>query len=351
MEKIKPTIQVSALCDKAGRRANQDSIYMSCADMMTSIQTDGHEELHSERIPLASIGTLLAVADGMGGMNAGEVASQLVVDTLANEVTALADHPPASPAEAAEFAMQAILDADKAIKYYVASHSEAAGTGSTIALLWILGQKAVVAWCGDSRCYRYNPRRGLEQLSHDHSFVQQLVDEGKLPPELALGHDQSNIITRCLSDDPNPAEPEALVVDVYRDDVFLLCSDGLSGLLPDEVIEQLLKDTNGDVRQSLSNCWRRGEAEGWDDNVSIILASIHGVEVEASERPTVLRPQRPSYSPVPAVIAAGSTAVAVPPSIPSIRPHSPRRMRWIWIALAAVVVAAAILFCLCGPSI
>ncbi len=292
----KVTFNVAALCDKAGRKMNQDNIYLSCMDNMRSFDAGSHTEMLGDGLTLPPEGTVLVVADGMGGMNAGEVASQIVVETLGREVSALAGQPLTDTERASAVARRAIADADNAIKQYVSAHPEAAGTGSTIVLLWLLGDKAVVAWCGDSRCYRYNDRRGLEQLSHDHSYVQRLVDEGKLPPQLAFGHEQSNIITRCLSDDKQPAEPDVKVFDVYKGDMFLLCSDGLCGLLPDDVTEELLRSTGGNVVDALQTCWRRGSEEKWSDNVSIILAAVDGVETVAPVRKVAPLPKVPSYS-------------------------------------------------------
>lgn len=334
------TINVAALCDKGGRRANQDNICLSCLETMRQVDANEHAELIGESIALPPEGTLLVVADGMGGMNAGEVASQIVVDTLCHEMSAMIGKQMDDPEQASAVARRAVIDADNAIKVYVAEHPEASGTGSTVVLLWLLGDKAVVAWCGDSRCYRYNPRRGLEQLSHDHSYVQQLVDEGKLPPEFAFGHDQSNIITRCLSDGKEVAEPDVKVIDVYRDDMFLLCSDGLCGLLPDDVTEQLLKDAEGDAAKALSYCWRRGTDEGWDDNVSIIIATADGVDTVAPERKVEPLPQRPYYSTV--TVGPEPYTPQPTPEIPFEEKKSSRR--WLLPVAIIMVVSMSVLW-------
>lgn len=352
MQTIKK-INVAALCDKAGRRANQDNIFLSCKNVLHQAEKESHHELHGDNIPIPVEGSLLVVADGMGGMNAGEVASQLVVETMAREMKDLAGQSMNDPEQVSAMARRAIVNADNAIKQYVAAHPDVSGTGSTVVLLWLLGDKAVVAWCGDSRCYRYNPRRGLEQLSHDHSYVQQQVDQGLLRPELAFGHHQGNIITRCLSDDKEVANPDVKIIDVYRNDIFLLCSDGLCGLLPDEVTEQLIKDANGDVHKALENCWRRGSAEGWSDNVSIILAAVNGVAAMAPERKVVPLPERPSYSTVTVEIDVPQSERAevkrnqkeVPHGLPK-NEAKPKRKVWPIIVLALVVVCAVVWFAL-----
>lgn len=338
MQKV--TINVAALCDKGGRRANQDNICLSCLETMHQVDANEHAELIGENIALPPEGILLVVADGMGGMNAGEVASQIVVDTFCSEMSAMAGKPMNDLEQASAVARRAVIDADDAIKQYVAEHPEASGTGSTVVLLWLFGDKAVVAWCGDSRCYRYNPHRGLEQLSHDHSYVQQLVDEGKLAPEFAFGHDQSNIITRCLSDGKEVAEPDVKVIDVYRDDMFLLCSDGLCGLLPDDVTEQLLKDAEGDAAKALSYCWRRGTDEGWDDNVSIIIATADGVDTVAPERKVEPLPQRPYYSTV--TVGPEPYTPQPTPEIPFEEKKSSRR--WLLPVAIIMVVSMSVLW-------
>lgn len=287
---------MAAVCDKAGRKANQDNIYLSCRESMQIVHDEYVEIPLVQGLSLSDAGALLAVADGMGGMNAGEVASQIVVDTLGKEMNALSLSDSLTSQNAADIARKTIMDADAAIKCYVSQHPEVSGTGSTVVLLWLLGEKAVVAWCGDSRCYRYNPRRGLEQLTKDHSYVQRLVDDGIIRPEESFGHPDSNIITRCLSDDKEMAVPDVEVVDVYNGDTFLLCSDGLCGLLSDEMIEGLFQAAEGNALDALQLFWHRGQAEGWSDNVSIITAQVHGVETEAPLRQIPLRPKVPSYS-------------------------------------------------------
>lgn len=348
----KQTISIAALCDKAGRKINQDNIFLSCRESIYSEQADGYTIYSCDKADIPPEGTVLVVADGMGGMNAGEVASQIVVETIGREVEVLAGQCVSDTRMATEIAHRAVVNADNAIKQYVAAHPETAGTGSTVVLLWLLGNtyqssgqliqgsgivKAVVAWCGDSRCYRFNQRRGLEQLSHDHSYVQQMVDKGQLPPEQAFGHENSNIITRCLSDDREVAEPDVKVIDVYCGDVFLLCSDGLCGLLPDEVTEQLVKDADNDVRKALDNCWQQGMAKGWSDNVSIIMASIDGVETEAPVRHVEPSPEAPSYS---------STVTSVD-AIPLVETKPKARRHWPFVVAVAVllmVVCAVLLF-------
>jgi hypothetical protein len=133
------------------------------------------------------------------------------------------------------------------------------------------------------------------------------------------------------------------VVDVYRDDMFLLCSDGLCGLLPDDVTEQLLRDAGGDVHKALSNCWQRGSAEGWSDNTSVILAAVSGVDAEAPERIVAPLPPRPSYTTVEVEPEPEDDATASVGYSDTVTPVATKR-RWWPLALMVVLLAAVALW-------
>ena len=146
--------------------------------------------------------------------------------------------------------------------------------GSTIVMVWLLDGKAYVGWCGDSRAYKYNPQNGLSQMSHDHSYVQELVDSGKLSPELAFDHPNGNIITRSLGDPRGAAQPDVKVFNLSENDEILLCSDGLCGVLRNNEIEKVLQNNTTSMVGSRDALWEAARAAGWHDNVTIILAQI-----------------------------------------------------------------------------
>ena len=265
-------INTAAKCDKAGRQQNQDN-YWVCPDLdfpqskIKFVNTD-------ERIELSGTGALFVVADGMGGMNAGEVASEYVIKCVQKQFSDIPKDYMDSDETILKFISNAILYADDNIKEYAKSHREAEGLGSTIALLWLNNGKAYCGWCGDSRIYRYNANNKLVRLSHDHSYVQSLVDEGKLSEEDAFEHPDSNIITRSLGDNGEKAVPETKVYDVFDRDVFLLCSDGLCGLLPDQEIEDIVSLHCSSSNDALNALWDRGEQKGWNDNTTIELIVV-----------------------------------------------------------------------------
>ena len=264
---------LAAKCDAAGRSQNQDN-YWVCPDL-TKWNAPTDKVLGTdEDVELSDKGALLVVADGMGGMNAGEVASQLVIEGIKKKFSKIPDSLLSNEAEIMSFIHSAIVESDESIKKYAKEHREAEGLGSTIVLLWLLNGRAFCGWCGDSRIYRFNPNNELVRLSHDHSYVQSLVDEGKITEEEAFDHPDGNIISKALGDNGNKAEPEIRVYDVYSRDVFLLCSDGLCGLLQDTEINDIIQETCTSSKDSLDALWKKGEKAGWSDNATIDLLCI-----------------------------------------------------------------------------
>ncbi|MEE0950869.1 MAG: protein phosphatase 2C domain-containing protein [Paludibacteraceae bacterium] len=260
--------RMAARCEAAGRPNNEDNYQLddNLSDNSWGFTADAE-------VSLGEKGALLVVCDGMGGMNAGEVASDIAVKTIKEWFTTdkLTDAAIAAPCK---YIASAIVAADAAIKAHSKTNPETEGMGSTIVLAWLLGQKVYVGWCGDSRCYRFNPALGLERLSHDHSYVQELVDAGKLTEELAFDHPNNNIITRSLGDPRGAAQPDCKEFDLYNQDIILLCSDGLCGTLRDNEIAELIKQHQTSMQECRDALWDADEAAGWTDNTTIALAQI-----------------------------------------------------------------------------
>ena len=260
--------RMAARCEAAGRPNNEDNYQLddNLSDNSWGFTADAE-------VSLGEKGALLVVCDGMGGMNAGEVASDIAVKTIKEWFTTdkLTDAVVAAPCK---YITSAIVAADAAIKAHSKTNPDTEGMGSTIVLAWLLGQKVYVGWCGDSRCYRFNPALGLERLSHDHSYVQELVDAGKLTEELAFDHPNNNIITRSLGDPRGAAQPDCKEFDLYNQDIILLCSDGLCGTLRDNEIAELIKQHQTSMQECRDALWDADEAAGWTDNTTIALAQI-----------------------------------------------------------------------------
>lgn len=215
---------------------------------------------------------LWAVADGMGGYEAGDTASNMIVtalsgiekhDHLDSFIDAIEDR---------------ILDANQRILEYSEIMHDGRTIGSTVVSLLIKGQVGVCLWAGDSRLYLLRNNR-LQQLSRDHSHVQELIDQGSITEEQALDHPDGNVITRAVG------TSDELYVDlstfnVQVGDTFLLCSDGLYNAVDEVEIEENMRehDTDYAVKQMMV----RALENGAPDNVSIVMVK----SVSATNRTT-----------------------------------------------------------------
>ena len=220
-------------------------------------QRQSNEDSYFERSPL------FAVADGMGGARAGEVASRMAVEELAS----MDD----SGSRAEERLREVARGANRRIYEMAQGDSEHAGMGTTFTAVLVSGREVAVGHVGDSRLYRL--REGaFERLTDDHSLVEELVRQGKLTPEEAEVHPQRSIITRALG-------PESDVqVDTFthtaRDgDVYLLCSDGLSGMVSDDAMRQILAESSSleDAARALIDA---ANANGGKDNITAVLFRV-----------------------------------------------------------------------------
>lgn len=341
--------------DKAGRSANQDNGFI-LLDIKGG--DTGSQTLNTDRTAaMGDYGTLMLVADGMGGMNAGEKASELIKETMLREFGKVTAKVPGNAKSMCDFLGKAIQEADLTVKDYARTHASAKGMGSTIVALWIYGDMAAAAWVGDSRIYRYNPAFGLARLSHDHSYVQSLVDTGRLPEHLAFDHPDSNIITRSLGDNGTPANPEMRVYKVYDDDEFLLCSDGLCGLLTDKEIQTIMSEHIGSSKATLEALWAEGEAKGWSDNATIEVLCVSGDLPAApvghpdgypavnantvASAPTLRRAPETANNMQPQAVMPqpGALAMMPQPEVPASRKSLPV---WTWILICFVIAAGAV---------
>lgn len=218
-------------------------------------------------------GCLLVVADGMGGMNAGEVASEIAVESIKEIFRSASLQRIKKKARTIEkFLEKVIVTADKNIKNHVETNPQTSGMGTTIVLAWVVDGYAHIAWCGDSRAYCYHPERGLWRLTRDHSYVQQLVDSGKLDPDLAFDHPNSNIITRSLGDSSAKAKPDITSYKLAAGDMLILCSDGLCGLCRDEEISSVIDICNlSDIEDIKTSLISAALDAGGYDNVTVAL--------------------------------------------------------------------------------
>lgn len=255
-------------------RTNNEDNFQVAVDLAS----DKMQWINNEVYSLGEKGTLLVVADGMGGMNAGEVASELAIETVREYFSAerLTDEILKNRYSIEKYMNEVIVAADARIKQEAKLRPETRGMGTTIVIGWILDGKLYVSWCGDSRAYVYNPVAGLHQISKDHSYVQGLVDKGAISKEDAFDYPDSNIITRSLSDGMTKAKPESLLkpYELCNQDIVLLCTDGLNGMLRDSEIEDVIRNNEIDMDCLADELIKAACEAAGSDNITICLCQI-----------------------------------------------------------------------------
>jgi serine/threonine protein phosphatase PrpC len=239
------------------RKLNEDSIFCSTFDLRT----------HSGTVSAG----LIAVADGMGGHDAGEIASDLAIRAFQAEcISGLLTHPsaPGLPVMAAAFskANSAVVEA--------AAERSLQGMGTTLTAALIIGQDMYIAHIGDSRCYIINSRETI-QVTTDHSVVQELVDAGQISPSEAMVHPRRNEITRVLGYGAGSV-PDLIQIKLYAGDNILLCSDGLCGVLPPGRIEETVLASQN-AGQACDDLTLQANLAGGPDNISVIIARPDGL--------------------------------------------------------------------------
>ncbi|MBO0871612.1 MAG: serine/threonine-protein phosphatase [Micromonosporaceae bacterium] len=210
---------------------------------------------------------LIAVADGIGGMPYGEVASGVVIDSLAAlDLTALEKVPPEQPPTDA--LILAIETANQTIGEMVRNDPGRVGMGTTVTALLLAGDEIGLVHVGDSRAYLLHDGE-LRQLTRDDTFVQGLVDEGVITAEEARRHPRRSLVTRAVQG--QPLQPACALLPARPGDRYLLCSDGLSDVVEDGVIADVLR-VYREVARCAQNLVDLALAAGAPDNVTVIVA-------------------------------------------------------------------------------
>jgi len=219
---------------------------------------------------LAARGSVYLVCDGMGGHNAGQIASELAAKQFLHAYYHLGG-------TAQEAARHAILQAHHYIAEMASKVPSRYGMGTTLTALILKQDEGILAHVGDSRCYRL--REGVfEQLSRDHTLVARLVEQGIITPEQARYHPQRNVIRQAVgvADPSEPLEPDIETFALQAGDLYLLCSDGLTDMVDDAEIEAILRD-----EPPTRAAWRlvdRALANGGRDNITVVLVRVLALE-------------------------------------------------------------------------
>jgi PPM family protein phosphatase len=284
---------------------------------------------------------LFVVADGMGGAQAGEVASRLAAASFRefHEADELEPEP----------RLEAIIqEANRRIFERARQDTGLSGMGTTVTAA-LLGESAIaIGHVGDSRAYRIRDGE-LEQLTQDHSLVADLIRSGRLTPEEAEDHPQRSVITRALGTDPD-VDVDTFLIEARPGDLFLICSDGLTSMVPEEEILETLRGSPS-LEQAAKTLVKAANKQGGEDNITVILFRLESSESlddtlvagNGHGETDDLEDTLTGLEPLPAVEAAHWEDVAEPAGqepVTSPAPGRPRKRRGLLWALVALAVLA-----------
>lgn len=232
-----------------------------------NIRENNEDILYSSIEPVGSLPNLFLVADGMGGHKAGEVASRNAMQFFLEYI----DKTPCNDGELLDYMAGAVMYANNAV--YEMSLTDAAyfGMGTTLSACVVTDGKAFIAHIGDSRIYLVNDGK-LQQLTNDHTFVSEMVRAGQFSKEEAERHPSKNALTRALGVERD-VSADAPMAAVMPGDIMLLCSDGLSNMVSEkEIAEILISDK--DVQAKSDALIKRAKENGGVDNITVIVIEV-----------------------------------------------------------------------------
>ena len=211
---------------------------------------------------------LFIVADGMGGHAAGEVASEMAVQTVERELAGVRDLDDRASADRMK---EALKKANRTIHDRTITEVDKQGMGTTASVLLLSATRYLIGQVGDSRVYMLRDG-ALQQITKDHSYVQEQVDAGFLTPEQARYHPYSNVITRCVGASPE-VEPDLYEGEVRVGDLFLVASDGLTGMVDDRRLQMLLM-SRAEPERKVHSLISEANGRGGLDNITAIVVQI-----------------------------------------------------------------------------
>ena len=253
------------------------------SDQILSAASSHIGKIRASNQDSGSVGrNLFVVADGMGGHAGGDVASALAVQHLFT-----LDRTYDTVEDAREALFRGVLDAGADLTNAVVEHPELTGMGTTVSAMIRVKSQMVIAHIGDSRIYRL--REGvLEQITADHTFVQRLVDSGRITPEEAAVHPRRSVLMRVLGDVDAEPEVDTHIVDTLPGDRWLLCSDGLSGYVSERDIAETLL-TVDDVELAAHKLITQSLSEGAPDNVTVVIVRVaEGIDTSPPAEPRMV---------------------------------------------------------------
>jgi PPM family protein phosphatase len=276
------------------------------ADSDTGRQRRANEDAFFARAPV------FAVADGMGGAQAGEIASRTTIDVLAAGIPETGD-----PMEARLAAV--VAEANDRVHGLSVSDERRAGMGTTLTVAHVGSDEVTIAHVGDSRLYRLRDGT-LEKLTQDHSLVDEYRRQGRLTEEEAENHPQRSIITRAIGPEPR-VEVDTLTVPGREGDVYLVCSDGLTTMLPEREVAGVLRGASS-LRAAGRELIARANDAGGRDNITVVLFRLE--EVGAGPEPETEEHQATTVSDALPRVEPSREGGAVALAEPRVAPRAPR---------------------------
>lgn len=238
-----------------------------CSDVgkIREVNQDSFFKCELEGLPL------FVVADGMGGCNAGEVASQIVIETVKEMVNTHKDQLANSILEIPKFIMDTLNLSNDRVYEKSNSEDDYKGMGTTVTMAFIHDYILYIGHIGDSRAYHLRDNE-LVQLTQDHSLVAELVRNGSISEKEAIDHPHKNIITRAIGTDSE------IEIDIYSrgikdGDIILLCSDGLTNMVSDELIKEIILESD-DIQKNCNSLMNTANKLGGLDNITAILIEV-----------------------------------------------------------------------------
>lgn len=235
------------------------------------VRSQNQDFLFASDQPVGTLANLFLVADGMGGHNAGEYASEYAVKAVLNEIRSHTDLSPVAILE------QAITSANSIIYALGMQNSALSGMGTTMVGAMIDGNHLVAFNVGDSRLYVIT-KSEIRQVTRDHSVVEELVREGSVPRAEAVNHPKKNMITRAVGAEKN-VRPDFFDVTLEPADQILLCSDGLTNMVDNETIFSIMHE-NGTIKEKTVKLVETANHNGGKDNITAIAIELTSDEVK-----------------------------------------------------------------------
>lgn len=263
------------------RKGNEDNyllLNISDAKAWTSSQEDGEFVIESQKFDVTANGVVMAVSDGMGGALAGEVASTMAVETVSEKMLDEDSDQTLTPEEQDHYLISKLYNATVFANYLIHQQGRTdpqfQGMGATFTGIGVTPSSADIIQVGDSRAYLVRGGK-IYQVTKDQSLVQQLIDAHQISPEEAETHTLKNVILQALGAQ-NEIYPVSARVTPCRNDVFILCSDGLSNKVSATDMQRIVLDNQDGLQNACAELVKLANQNGGEDNITVVIAKFTG---------------------------------------------------------------------------